>query len=80
MFPIAPRRFSAGIGWSVRRLVAMLLSSIGIYGLLAYMVWAEGLVRIGIRVGLGSPAGPDISQTHFSAKGYCWPVLELRSD
>jgi len=56
--------------------VAMLLSSIGIYGLLAYMV-GRGLVNWNPSR-LGSP-GPDILKL-ISAKGYCSPVLEIAMD
>jgi len=57
--------------------VAMLLSSIGIYGLLAYMV-GQSLVRLESE----SPWEPSglIFSNSFSAKGYCSPVLELRLD
>jgi len=73
---IAPRRFSAELV-GVFAAVAMLLSSIGIYGLLVYIVGQRSR-EIGIRVALGAQR-PDILNS-FSAKGYCSPVLELRLD
>jgi len=69
-----PRRFSAELGWSVRGRSRCFCPLFGIYGLAGLHWLGRGLREIGIRVGLGSPAGPDILKLILGQKGYCSPV------